>query len=63
MNIVNKIKTFFIQVIEELKKVSWSSREELMGATVVVIVITFIMSAFIGVVDIALSKGLSLIFK
>jgi preprotein translocase subunit SecE len=63
VNIVNKIKTFFIQVIEELKKVSWSSREELMGATVVVIVITFIMSAFIGVVDIALSKALSLIFK
>ncbi len=63
MNIINKIKTFFIQVIEELKKVSWSSREELMGATVVVIVITLIMALFIGVVDLALSKGLSLIFK
>ena len=63
MNIINKIKTFFIQVIEELKKVSWSSREELMGATLVVIVITLIMSVFIGVFDIALSKGLSLIFK
>jgi len=63
VNIINKIKTFFIQVIEELKKVSWSSREELMGATVVVIVITLIMALFIGVVDLALSKGLSLIFK
>ena len=47
----------------ELAKVSWSTRQELMGATVVVITITFLMAVFIGLIDLALSKVLSVIFK
>ncbi len=58
-----KIKTFILEVKTELTKVSWSTRQELMGSTVVVIVITSIMAAFIGIIDLVLSKGLSLVFK
>ena len=58
-----KIKTFLIEVKTELSKVSWSTRQELMGSTFVVIVITSIMATFIGVIDMILSKGLSLVFK
>ena len=58
-----KIKIFLFEAKAELGKVAWSTREELMGSTVVVIAITAILAAFIGVVDIALSKALSIVFK
>lgn len=59
----SKLKQFILEVKAELGKVSWSSRHELMGATVVVIGITFITGMFIGMVDLALSKILSLVFR
>jgi preprotein translocase subunit SecE len=58
-----KIKKFLLEVKLELAKVSWSTRQELMGATVVVIVITSLMAVFIGIIDLFLSKILSLVFK
>ncbi len=63
MSIFNKPVIFFKEVKQELSKVSWSTRQELMGSTAVVIVVTAILAAFIGVVDLALSKILSLMFK
>lgn len=58
-----KIKKFILEAKVELTKVSWSSRQELMGATVVVITVTSIMALFIGIIDLFLSKILSLVFK
>ena len=63
MNIAKKPVQFLKEVRAELGKVSWSTRQELIGATSVVIVTTFLMAVFIGVVDLALSKVLSVIFK
>ena len=63
MQILEKPVNFLKEVKQELTKVSWSTREELMGATVAVIAITSLMAVFIGVVDVFLSKALSLIFK
>ena len=63
MNIIKKGINFLQEVKQELSKVSWSTRQELIGATTVVIVITFIMAIFIGGVDISLSKILSELFK
>lgn len=63
MDIIQKPINFLKEVKMELAKVSWSTRQELMGATVVVITITFLMAVFIGLIDLALSKVLSVIFK
>lgn len=63
MNIFKKGINFLKEVKQELSKVSWSTRQELFGATTVVIVITFIMAIFIGSVDLSLSKILSELFK
>ncbi|MFA4842271.1 MAG: preprotein translocase subunit SecE [Candidatus Omnitrophota bacterium] len=63
MNIFRKIKTFVMEVRQELGKVSWSSRQEIIGATGVVIAITAIMAVFIGIVDLALSKLLSMVLS
>ncbi|OGX15778.1 MAG: preprotein translocase subunit SecE [Omnitrophica WOR_2 bacterium RBG_13_41_10] len=54
---------FLSEVKAELGKVSWSTRQELIGATIVVITATFILAVFIGMIDLLLSKGLSLLFK
>jgi preprotein translocase subunit SecE len=63
MNIFQKPVTFLKEVKQELGKVSWSTREELVGSTGVVIAFTFIMAIFIGVIDLLLSKGLSILFR
>ncbi len=58
----NKIKQFFSEVISEMKKVSWPSRQELIGSTVVVITLVAILSLYIGAVDAAINKVLTLIY-
>ena len=63
MNIANKGINFVKEVKTELGKVSWSTREELVGSTAVVIVVTFITAIFIGVIDLMLSKALSMLFR
>ena len=63
MKILNKVTSFLNEVKVELSKVSWSTRKELVGSTIVVIVITLIMGLFIGLLDLVLSQGLSLLFK
>jgi preprotein translocase subunit SecE len=63
MNILNKVTGFLNEVKVELSKVSWSTRQELVGSTIVVIMITLIMGLFIGLLDLLLSQGLSLLFK
>jgi len=58
-----KIKSFLLEVKLELSKVSWSTRKELMASTVLVITVTSIMTVFIGIVDLGLSRFLSVVFK
>ncbi|MDP3731447.1 MAG: preprotein translocase subunit SecE [Candidatus Omnitrophota bacterium] len=63
MNIFKKITNFLKEVKIELNKVSWSTRQELIGSTVVVIAVTFIMAVFIGFIDILLSHILRVVFR
>ncbi|MFH1191058.1 MAG: preprotein translocase subunit SecE [Candidatus Omnitrophota bacterium] len=58
-----KIKGFLLEVRSELTKVSWSTRKELMASTVLVISVTAMMTVFIGIVDLGLSRFLSVVFK
>jgi len=63
MKAFSKITGFVNEVKTELGKVSWSTRQELIGATSVVIAFTAILALFIFMVDSALAKVLSIIFK
>ncbi len=63
MNVISKPINFLKEVRLELGKVAWSTRQELIDSTIVVIVVTAIMSVFIGLIDIFLSKLLSILFK
>ena len=53
---VEKIKEFFREVKTETKKVVYPTREELVGSTWVVIVTALVISVFLGIVDLSLSK-------
>ena len=50
-----KVGAFFQETKEELNKVTWPSREELWQATLVVVIMTLLLAAFIGAVDFFLS--------
>ncbi|MCU0665788.1 MAG: preprotein translocase subunit SecE [Candidatus Omnitrophica bacterium] len=63
MNIIAKPVQFVQEVRQELTKVSWSTRQELIGSTIAVIVVTLIMAFYIFVIDSGLSKILSVVFK
>jgi preprotein translocase subunit SecE len=63
MKALDKIVGFINEVKIELGKVSWSTRQELIGSTTVVIVLTGLLAVFIFIVDSALAKALSIIFK
>ena len=54
-SVVGKSIQFLREVKVELKKVTWPSRKQTMGSTLVVIILVMIISLFLGVVDIGLS--------
>jgi preprotein translocase subunit SecE len=55
-NMIQQAMTFLREVRVELKKVTWPTRKQTAGSTMVVIILVFILAAFLGLVDISLSK-------
>lgn len=51
----SKFFSFFSESKQELSRVSWPNRAELMQATVLVIVVTLLLSGLIGLMDFLLS--------
>ena len=58
-----KIINFFKDVVKEMDKVTWPSREELMEQTKIVIIVTLLIAAFAWVVDFAVSEVLRRILQ
>lgn len=54
-----KTRQFLQEVKMELKRVTWPSRKETIGSTVVVIILVLIISFFLGIVDFGLSSLVS----
>jgi preprotein translocase subunit SecE len=44
-----------------LTKVTWTTREELIYSTIIVIIVSIVLAVFIGVVDVALSNLASIL--
>ena len=59
---MNKFKRFLKEVNVELRKVTWPSKDELIGSTIVVIIVSFMMAIFIGIVDKVLTLIVTTIF-
>lgn len=54
---------FVREVVTELKKVTWPSREETMKLTAVVIALSLLVGTFIGVLDGILVQVQKMVFK
>ena len=50
-NIQEKTKSFFKEVYVEMKRVSWLSRKDVIKYTLIVVVVTVIVSFFLGGLD------------
>jgi preprotein translocase subunit SecE len=53
---IDKVKEFFREVKVEIKKVVFPSKDELLGSTWVVIITILIVSVFLGIVDLGLTR-------
>jgi preprotein translocase subunit SecE len=51
-----RLKAFLKDVRVEMTKITWPTRQELKGQTIVVIVAVLLIAAFIGIVDLILSN-------
>ncbi|MFA5165594.1 MAG: preprotein translocase subunit SecE [Candidatus Omnitrophota bacterium] len=63
MKAIGNIKTFLSEVKAEMKKVSWSSRSELVGSAWIVIVSVLIFTLVLGVFDFSFSRFIHFILK
>lgn len=60
---MDKIKEFLKDVRKEMKKVSWPDQDELVDYTIVVVIFTILLSAFIFAVDQVYSTILEAIYQ
>jgi len=61
--IIDQSIQFLREVKVELKKVAWPSRKQTIGSTAVVLILVFIISAFLGIVDMGLSSLVRLVLQ
>jgi len=58
-----KVGAFFSEAKQELAKATWPSRHELVGSTILVIVVTLIVAAFIFAIDLVLSFLMRIVIR
>jgi len=57
----NKLTNYIKNSIIELKKVSWPTKQQAIRHTLLVIAISLVVAAFLGIVDFILTKVLQLV--
>jgi len=60
---IGKALQFLREVRVELKKVTWPSRKQTIGSTVVVLILVIIISFFLGAVDLGLDQLVRMILQ
>lgn len=60
---LKKIPQFFKEIKEELKKVNWSTRQELVSITIMVVVVASVLTLYIALIDLGFSKAVQLLLK
>lgn len=62
-NYLNIASQFLREVIMELKKVTWPSRKQTTGSTLVMIILVIMVSLFLGMIDIGLSSLIRVVLQ
>ncbi len=60
---IGKSKQFVSEARQELKKVTWPSKQQTMNSTWIVIAVTALLAAFMGLVDMGLAKIIGMIMR
>ena len=63
VGVMEKVLDYIRESRAELKKVTWPTKQQLWYSTIVVIVVTFIVSAYLGLVDVLLTGVFSKIVR
>jgi preprotein translocase subunit SecE len=58
---IRRLIEFFQESWQELKKVHWPSRKETYAATLVVIIVVVLISVYLALVDLGLTKAIQAI--
>ena len=58
-----KVRNFIGEVMAEMKKVSWVTRQELLDSTLIVLASSLFLGVFVAVIDFFLSKGVTHLFR
>ena len=58
---IKKVQQFGVDVKYEMSKVSWPDWDSLKGSTYVVLILSLILTVFLFIVDLFLSKSISTI--
>jgi preprotein translocase subunit SecE len=59
----DKVTKYVKETVQELKKVTWPSKDELIGSTIVTIFVTLVMSIFTFGVDQLFSRVMSIVLS
>ncbi len=59
---ISKIKNFGSEVVKEMKKVAWPTKEQLRESSMVVVITTFILTTLVYMIDWVVSKIIAIIF-
>jgi preprotein translocase subunit SecE len=59
----DKTRSFLKETQQELNKVTWPSRQELVGSTIIVIVTTLLLALFVGLIDSMLTLLIRIILR
>jgi preprotein translocase subunit SecE len=60
--ILEKLKKYLKETVGELRKMTWPTKDELIGSTIVTVVVSLIVAIFIGIVDRGLTFVVKLVF-
>lgn len=60
---MKKIMPFLEEVKAEMFKVTWATKQEALAGTVLVVVVSVLLSVFIGVMDLGFSKLIRVLLK
>ncbi|WP_198471177.1 preprotein translocase subunit SecE [Acetomicrobium sp. S15 = DSM 107314] len=60
---MKKLMAFIREARAELKKVTWPSRQQVWYSTLIVIGVTLLVAAYLGVIDVVLTAFFSKVMK
>ena len=63
VGVMEKVLDYIRESRAELKKVTWPTKQQMWYSTLVVIVVTFMVSAYLGLVDLLLTGVFSKIVR